>query len=240
MPDPSSSQQLSFHRGETYPCSYLPGKRTTSVIATPLYAIDSLSYSQLTKQGFRRSGFIVYRPDCDQCNECVPVRLPVHRFSPNRIQKRCLKQHQNLHVCERPMDYYEEHFKLYQRYQRARHHDGSMNFGNSSQYSDFLLNTLVNTRLFEFSEDKIVRMVSLVDVVEDGLSAVYTFFDPDVSKASYGTYSILWLIGQCIANRLSYAYLGYWVRDCRKMAYKVNFKPVECLAEGRWQELEGL
>ena len=113
-----------------------------------------------------------------------------------------------------------------------------MNFNNNRQYADFLLNTLVDTRLFEFLEGDTVRMVSLIDVVEDGLSAVYTFFDPDMPKASYGTYSILWLIAQCIASRLSYAYLGYWIRDCRKMAYKVNFRPVEYLTEGCWQELK--
>jgi len=238
MSDASFSQPLSFYRGGSYPCSYLPGKSTTSVIATPLHVIDSLCYSQLARQGFRRNGFVVYRPDCEVCRECVPVRLPVHRFLPDRTQKRCLKRHQNLRIRERHLDYYEEHFKLYQRYQKVRHPDDSMNFNNNRQYADFLLNTLVDTRLFEFLEGDTVRMVSLIDVVEDGLSAVYTFFDPDMPKASYGTYSILWLIAQCIASRLSYAYLGYWIRDCRKMAYKVNFRPVEYLTEGCWQELK--
>ena len=229
---------LQFYSTATYPCSYLPEERAISQVATPAHLIKTGVYGELVRNGFRRSGIFTYRPNCEQCHACVPVRLPVERFSPNRNQRRVLKAHSTLRARELPLIYIDAHYQIYQRYQAMRHTGGGMDQDNNEQYSQFLLQSGVDTRLIEFSENGTVRMVSIVDVLSDGLSSVYTFFDPDVEGASFGTYNILWQIAQCAANALPHVYLGYWIRDSRKMAYKANFKPIEGLIDGAWREFD--
>lgn len=221
-----------------YPCSYLPDKRAISQVATPPHLITSDVYSELVRCGFRRSGVFTYRPRCNGCRQCVPVRLPVARFTPNRSQRRSLKTHAGLLARERPLTYCEEHYRLYLRYQAARHPGGGMDQDDHEQYANFLLQSRVDTRLIEFSEDGVLRMVSIIDVLNDGLSSVYTFYDPDLPGASLGSYNILWQIEQCRVNDLPHLYLGYWIRDSRKMAYKANFRPIEGLLAGAWRELD--
>ena len=230
-----SPATLQLYSTASYPCSYLPGLQARSLVATPPHRIDTEAYGQLLRQGFRRSGFITYRPDCEHCHACIPVRVPVDQFAPNRNQRRCLKRHGNLTVRELPLADFDEHFALYQRYQAARHAGGGMDRDGREQYKDFILQSTVDTRLIEFSENGQLRMISVIDVVSDGLSSVYTFYDPDAAHASFGTYSILWQIAQCQANHLPYLYLGYWIRDSHKMGYKANFRPIEGLIEGLWQ-----
>jgi len=238
---PDDSQRpfslLQFFRTVDYPCSYLAGKRALSEVAAPAHVITEEIYSELVRRGFRRSGLFTYRPDCPECKACIPVRLPAARNQPNRTQRRCLKMHAHLKVRERPLMFFDEHYRLYQRYQAARHAGGGMDQDDDEQYAHFLLQSCVNSRLIEFSENGILRMVSVIDVLDDGLSSVYTFFDPDIKGASFGTYNILWQIGQCAANKLPYLYLGYWIRASAKMAYKANFRPIEGLINGIWQEL---
>jgi leucyl-tRNA---protein transferase len=231
---------LQFYRTASYPCSYLDNRQARSLVATPPYLIDSAIYSQLVRRGFRRSGLFTYRPDCGNCHACIPVRLQVERFVPNRNQRRCLKNHANLQTRELPLIHEEAHYALYQRYQATRHPGGGMDQGNLEQYADFLLQSHVDTRLIEFSDpdDQSVRMISLIDVLEDGLSSVYTFYDPDIAGASFGKYSILWQIAQCAANRLPYLYLGYWIRDSHKMAYKTDYRPIEGLIDGTWRPFD--
>lgn len=229
---------LQFYRTATYPCSYLAGRAAVSLVATPPYLIGSGIYSELVRRGFRRSGIFTYRPDCAGCRACVPVRLPVERFAPDRSQRRCAKRLAHLSVRELPLTYLDAHYELYLRYQTARHAGGGMDIDNDEQYANFLLQSGVDSRLVEFSEAGRVRMVSVVDALGDGLSSVYTFYDPDLPAAGFGTYGILWQIAQCRTLKLPYLYLGYWIRESRKMTYKTNFRPIEGLIGGEWTEFD--
>ncbi|MDR2637636.1 MAG: arginyltransferase [Zoogloeaceae bacterium] len=228
---------LQFYATSPYVCSYLPEQMARSQVATPAQMIDTTVYSSLVHSGFRRSGLFTYRPWCDECRACVPVRLPVERLEPNRSQRRSWARHGNLETRERPLDYDAEHYHLYVRYQARRHPGGGMDEDNGEQYEQFLLASSVDTRLVEFRENDHLRMVSIIDVLDDGLSSVYTFFDPDVPQATYGTYNILWQAGLCRRLELPYLYLGYWIRETRKMAYKARFHPIQGHIDGLWREL---
>jgi arginine-tRNA-protein transferase len=221
-----------------YPCSYLEGLEARSQVATPSFLITAPVYSELVRHGFRRSGTFTYRPRCDTCHQCVPVRIVVNDFSSTRSQRRSLKQHSNLNVTLHALRDKEEYFTLYRRYQEARHRDGGMDDDSPEQYRNFLLQSHVDSLLVEFREGETLRMVSVIDVLQDGLSAVYTFYDPDVAHSSYGTFNVLWQIEMCRKLQLPYLYLGYWIKDSRKMAYKVNFQPLQGLLDGSWQTIQ--
>ena len=228
---------LQFYATAPYGCSYLPGRIARSQVATPTHLIDAATYGELVRAGFRRSGVFTYRPYCDACRECLPMRVLTERFVPSRSQRRALKQHANLTTHECTLTFREEHYALYQRYQAARHQGGGMDQDSRDQYAHFLLQTHVDSRLIEFREDGVLRMVCIVDLLSDGLSSVYTFFDPDLSGTSFGTYAILWQIGQCQHLGLPHLYVGYWIKDSRKMAYKAGFRPSEVFRLGQWQAL---
>lgn len=229
---------LQFYATSPYPCSYLPGRDARSQVATPTHLIDAEVYSTLVRRGFRRSGAFTYRPHCINCTACIPVRLPVAELQYSRAQRRAIRNHADLTIRQRPLAFCAEHYALYTRYQNARHAGGGMDEDGHEQYAHFLLQSNVDTRLIEFSDGDAVRMVSIIDVLEDGLSSVYTFYDPDVPGASFGTYNILWQARQCNALALPYLYLGYWIADSRKMAYKSRFSPIEGLIDGHWQSLD--
>ncbi|MFA5493807.1 MAG: arginyltransferase [Porticoccaceae bacterium] len=215
-------------------CSYLPGREATTAFVDPATRIDPEIYSQLTRLGFRRSGRYYYQPRCQSCNACVSARIPVAEFHPSRQQRRCLQRNSDLDIEVKAQVDTGEHYRLYDRYIKQRHKDGDMFPPSREQYLDFLGNGIDITRFIEFRLAGKLVGCTVLDQLEDGFSAIYTYYAPDSGQRSIGTLAVLTLVSQALELQLPYVYLGFWIKNCDKMAYKSRFRPLELLVGDRW------
>ena len=226
-------QELRLFLTTEHSCSYLPERMARNLVADPESTDHDLS-SQLAELGFRRSGSYIYRPHCVGCNACLSLRIPTKTFQPNRSQQRTLKKNQDLHIRPVPPGFHQEHYRLFMRYLKARHHHGGMDNYTPESYRSIITSNWSRTLLYEFRLNQRLVAVAVVDRLENALSSVYTYFDPDEKARSIGTFVILWQILEARGLGLKWVYLGYWIRECRKMAYKAKFQPYEVFVGGRW------
>ncbi|MBL7003032.1 MAG: arginyltransferase [Gammaproteobacteria bacterium] len=229
--------KISFFASSPEPCSYLKNKKSISAFANPYVDMEMHTYNTLITHGFRRSGGYVYRPHCTDCKACISVRIPVKAYQFSKSEKRTIKRNQDIDVFCVKDKFKSEHFDLYCRYLKSRHEDSSMSNPTKTDYHRFLICDWSETLFFEFRLNKVLIGVAVTDIVDDGLSAVYTFFDPDHEKRSLGHFSILTQIQQAQNRGLSHLYLGYWIDKCQKMAYKKRYQQLEAFIDEHWQSI---
>jgi arginyl-tRNA--protein-N-Asp/Glu arginylyltransferase len=227
-------ERLQFYLTTETPCPYLPDRDSANIVPDPMVPVTSGIYDQLIQHGFRRSGDHVYRPHCPQCSACIPIRIPVQAFKPRRTDRRLLNSSQDIQTHTLAAGFHEEHFALFQRYTAKRHPEGGMATMGREEYIGFLSTSWGTTWFTEFRLEGQLIAVAIYDQVRDGLSAVYTFFDPDLEKHAPGRLAILWQIEEARRLGLPNLYLGYWIAESPKMAYKANYHPVEKFYDGRW------
>ncbi len=233
----SDLSSLKLFATAPHPCSYLSGEEATTVFIDPAAEVDQELYSQLSQLGFRRSGGHLYRPHCASCQACVSCRIPVRLFRPNRSQKRCIKKNSDIELRLTDSIQTDEHYRLYEDYITTRHADGDMYPPSREQYEAFLSPAWGTTRYIEYRLDNQLLGVAVCDQLKDGLSAVYTFFDSREAKRSLGAFAILAQVQKARELGLKYVYLGYWIRDCQKMAYKTQYRPLQLLVNKHWVNL---
>lgn len=229
-----SVENIKFYLSTEQVCSYLSDRQSASVFADPDGYMSTNLYSVLINHGFRRSADFVYRPHCTSCDACKSARIPVANFAASRNQKRVWKKNSDVIALETKPQHNDEHFELYKKYVRARHSDGEMDHEDPHRYFDFLNSSWCDTRFVELRVNEKLLAVAVTDYLTQGLSALYTFFDPDASHRSLGTYAILWQIQRAQALRKNWLYLGYWIEECEKMRYKNNFRPLEIFENDQW------
>ncbi len=220
-------------------CSYLPDRAANTLFMDPRFPLSPQLFGDFNRRGFRRSGDLIYRPHCQDCQACVPVRIPVAAFTASRSQRRTLERNRDLEVSARAPMFDSEHFALFLRYQNHRHKGGSMANPDPPTYLRFLVGRQVETVFYEFRAGSRLLAVAVVDSLPDGLSAVYTFYEPDLRERGLGTYAILSQVHLTRALGLPFLYLGYWIGESPKMAYKSRFQPLEGYRNGRWAPLAG-
>lgn len=229
--------RLKFYATQPHACSYLPNEQATTLFLDPSQPMNGQIYAELSELGFRRSGDHLYRPHCQLCKACVPARIPVARFRPSRKQNRVLKRNLDIKVSRCDPGFTEERYQLYARYISERHADGDMFPPSRGQFSTFLVSNLPYAFFYEMRvEDRLIG-IAVTDVLPNGMSAVYTFYDPSEEKRSLGVFGILWQIAESRRLGLDAVYLGYWIKGCRKMSYKTEYRPIELFVNQRWVAL---
>ncbi|MBC7199632.1 MAG: arginyltransferase [Pseudomonas balearica] len=230
----TSLARLKFYATQPHPCSYLPDEQATTLFLDPSQPMDVQVYAELSEMGFRRSGDHLYRPHCQRCSACIPARIPANALLPSRQQKRIIKRNSDLKVQAVRAGFTEEYYSLYATYIEKRHADGDMYPPSREQFNTFLVRDLPFSRFYEFRLDGRLLAVAVTDVLPNGLSAVYTFYDPNEERRSLGRYAILWQVAEAARLGLKAVYLGYWIKNCRKMNYKTEYRPIELLVSQRW------
>jgi len=229
--------RLKFYATQPHACSYLPNEQATTLFLDPSQPMNGQIYAELSELGFRRSGDHLYRPHCQLCKACVPARIPVTHFRPSRKQNRVLKRNLDIKVTRCDPGFTEERYQLYARYISERHADGDMFPPSRGQFSTFLVSHLPYAFFYEMRvEDRLIG-IAVTDVLPNGMSAVYTFYDPSEERRSLGVFGILWQIAETRRLGLEAVYLGYWIKGCRKMSYKTEYRPIELFVNQRWVAL---
>lgn len=227
---------LTFFLTPPHACPYLSDEQSQTLFLSPEILTDTLLYSALINKGFRRSGEHIYRPHCAQCNACISVRVPVEKFVASKQQLRCLKKGKKFAKSISVAQFSQQQYQLFDRYISVRHNDGDMYPTSSKQFKEFLLADWLECEFLIFTDIVKQKMIAtcVYDKVNNGLSAVYTYFDPDYSRYSLGRLAILSLIELAKRQQLDYVYLGYWIKNSQKMAYKGEYRPLECFVNDEW------
>ena len=230
--------EIKFFLTPEHECSYLDDREAITLFVDPNYPVVMKQYSALAKLGFRRSGSNIYRPHCTDCGLCIPVRVPVDEFKPNRSQRRNKKLNQDISVSVNDAVFNNEHYDLYRRYMKGRHAGGGMDNDEPENYETLIRANWSLSKLLEFRLDKKLLMVAVIDCFDDGLSAVYTFFDPEYANRGLGVFGVISEIEYVKSLNLDWLYLGYWNPKTNKMSYKSNYQPLEFFDGQEWQWLK--
>lgn len=227
-----------YRHTEDSDCGYLPDRQSNSIFIDPDSEPTKDQLNMLHLQGFRRSGKLVYRPQCPDCNACHSSRIINSEFEASKNQKKAIKRNQDLRLRWVEAEFQTEHYQLYERYIAQRHQEGEMFPANQDQYQGFLIEGHGTHKFLEIrdSENTLIACC-VVDIFYDGLSAIYSYFDPEQPKRSLGRFIILALISQGQQMSLPYTYLGYWIKDSSKMNYKADYQPLEVYNGELWRRL---
>lgn len=229
-----TARKLEYYITPEHTCNYLPGLQARTLVADPGFPLNRSHYTRLADQGFRRSGSYVYRPNCRTCRACIPVRINVNEFSMSRSQRRTWRRNRDLTVRETSAEFQNEYFELYHRYINTRHKNGGMENPTPDDFMQFLTCDWAETLFYEMRLNKKLVAVAVADRLDNGLSAVYTFFDPVEYKRSPGIFAILFEIDETTRLELPWLYLGYWIAGCNKMQYKNRFSALQYFHDNHW------
>lgn len=235
----TSAQKLGFYATPPHRCNYLPEQEAITLFADPNFPKNRNLYSTLASNGFRRSGTHLYIPHCRHCNACISVRVSANAFVPSRSQKRAWQKNSDLIIRALPAVFEQEHFMLYSKYLASRHPEGGMDNPTPESYMEFLTAPWTDTVFYEMRAGDRLIAIAVTDVMNDGLSAVYTFYDPDEATRSPGKFAILYQIEQARLAGLDWLYLGYWIQQSGKMSYKSEYRPQQMYVNNSWYNTAG-
>ena len=215
-------------------CPYLEDRQSASILVDPDHGVDQNLFALLSRSGFRRSGEMLYSPKCPNCKACVSVRIPAAEFKASRGQKRVWRKNADIKVSIEDVSFKDEHFQLYMKYQHSRHPESSMCDEDPKKYISFIQSQFSRSKFLCLTIDDVLIGISVIDQFQGGLSAVYTFFDPEYSQRSIGTYAVLYLVKLARLRNIPFVYLGYWIEQTSKMSYKSKFKPLQGYVDRKW------